>query len=61
MTLSLPEPIANYFAAEMARDSSALARCFTEDGIVRDEGRTFTTLQHVFRIAGKRIASLEIR
>jgi hypothetical protein len=108
MTLSLPEPIANYFAADMAGDSSALARCFTADGVVRDEGGTFTgvaaiqqwntqakaryhytveplsvngrggdivvigrlagdfpgspiTLEHVFRIAGDRIVSLEIR
>ena len=42
MTLSLPEPIANYFAADMAGDSSALARCFTAEGVVRDEGGTFT-------------------
>jgi hypothetical protein len=42
MTLPLPEPIANYFAAEMAGDSGALARCFTQDGVVRDEGGTFT-------------------
>ena len=41
MTLSLPEPIANYFAAEMAGDASALARCFTAEGVVRDEGGTF--------------------
>ena len=108
MTLSLPEPIANYFAADMAGDSSALAWCFTADGVVQDEGGTFTgtaaiqqwnaqakakyhytveplsvnardgdivvigrvagdfpgspiTLQHVFRVAGNRIASLEIR
>jgi ketosteroid isomerase-like protein len=108
MTLSLPEPIADYFAADMAGDSSALARCFTEDGVVRDEGGTFTgtaaieqwntqaktkyhysveplsvnardgdivvigrvagdfpgspiTLQHVFRVAGNKIVSLEIR
>ena len=42
MTLSLPEPIANYFAADMAGDASALARCFTAEGVVRDEGGTFT-------------------
>ena len=42
MSLSLPEPIANYFAADMAGDSSALARCFTAEGEVRDEGGTFT-------------------
>jgi len=42
MTLSLPEPIANYFTAEMAGDASALARCFTAEGVVRDEGGTFT-------------------
>src|SRR5205814_2107820 len=39
--LSLPEPIANYFAADLAGDASALARCFTVDGVVRDEGGTF--------------------
>jgi hypothetical protein len=44
MTLSLPEPIANYFAADMAGDSSALARCFTADGTVRDEGGTYTNV-----------------
>jgi hypothetical protein len=42
MRLSLPEPIANYFAADTAGDSSALARCFTAEGVVRDEGGTFT-------------------
>jgi len=108
MTLSLPEPIANYFAADVAGDASALARCFTAEGVVRDEGGTFTgiaaiqqwhtrakekyqytveplsvsardgevvvigkvtgdfpgspiTLQHVFRVSGHKIASLEIR
>src|ERR1700676_1820344 len=108
MALSLPEPIANYFAADPAGDPSALARCFTAEGVVRDEGGTFTgiaaiqrchtrakekyhytveplsvsardgeivvtgrvagdfpgspiTLQHVFRVAGQKIVSLEIR
>jgi hypothetical protein len=39
--LSLPEPIAHYFAADLAGDASALAGCFTADGVVRDEGGTF--------------------
>jgi len=42
MTISLPKPIASYFAAEQAEDASALARCFTDEGVVRDEGGTFT-------------------
>jgi len=42
MTISLPKPIASYFAAEQAEDASALARCFTGDGVVRDEGGRFT-------------------
>jgi hypothetical protein len=42
MPLSLPEPIASYFAADKAGDASALARCFTAEGVVRDEGGTFT-------------------
>lgn len=37
--LSLPEPIAAYFAADQ-RDADAVARCFTNHGVVTDEGRT---------------------
>jgi hypothetical protein len=42
MPISLPKPIASYFTAEKAEDASALARCFTDEGVVRDEGGTFT-------------------
>ena len=108
MLLDLPEPIADYFAAEKARDADALALCFLADGVVHDEGRTFrsttairdwnaaardkyhhtvtplsavdrdgatvvtgrvagdfpgspVTLDHIFRLKGDKIASLEIR
>nr|WP_298728702.1 nuclear transport factor 2 family protein [uncultured Steroidobacter sp.] len=37
--LSLPEPIEAYFEADR-RDGQAVARCFTNDGTVLDEGRT---------------------
>jgi len=40
--ISLPKPIASYFGAEKAEDASALARCFADEGVVRDEGGTFT-------------------
>lgn len=36
---NLPEPIAAYFAADQ-RDADAVARCFTNDGVVRDEAHT---------------------
>jgi hypothetical protein len=39
--LSLPEPIEAYFEADR-RDGRAVARCFTNDGTVMDEGRTHT-------------------
>jgi hypothetical protein len=108
MSIDLPKPIAAYFAAESAGDAGALARCFARDGVVRDEGGSFTgraaierwnadarakyhhmvvplnattrdgvtvvigrvsgefpgspvELQHVFRLDGDEIASLEIR
>jgi hypothetical protein len=41
--LNLPEPIAAYFEADR-RDGAAVARCFTNDGVVVDEGRTHTGL-----------------
>ena len=37
--LTLPEPIAAYFDAD-GHDGRAVARCFTPDGQVRDEGQT---------------------
>jgi hypothetical protein len=42
MSISLPKPIAEYFAAEKAGDAARLARCFVSDGVVRDEGGRFT-------------------
>ena len=38
--LDLPGPIAAYFAADQ-RDGGAVAGCFSTDGIVKDEGRTY--------------------
>jgi hypothetical protein len=37
---ALPEPVAAYFAAESRDDADALAQCFIDDAVVRDEGRT---------------------
>ena len=37
--LNLPEPIAAYFEADK-RDAQAVARCFTKQAIVKDEGQT---------------------
>ena len=38
MSLDLPAPIAAYFAADR-RDGDAVAGCFSEHGVVKDEGR----------------------
>lgn len=39
MTITLPPPVASYFAADRA-NPVAVAACFTHDAIVKDEGRT---------------------
>lgn len=39
MPLQLPIPVARYFDAAPHFPADALARCFTQDAIVRDEGR----------------------
>ncbi len=39
--LTLPEPIAAYFAADR-QNPEALARCFTTQAVVKDEGHTHT-------------------
>jgi SnoaL-like domain len=40
MTLALPQPVAAYFAADR-RDAEAVAGCFTETAVVKDEGHTY--------------------
>ena len=39
MNINLPEPIAAYFAAEKL-NGEAVARCFTNRAIVKDDGHT---------------------
>jgi hypothetical protein len=38
--ITLPEPIAAYFTTDK-RDVEAIARCFTQDAVVKDEGHTY--------------------
>ena len=38
-TLTLPQPIANYFASE--HNTEALAQCFKADAILKDDGHTY--------------------
>jgi hypothetical protein len=42
--VDLPKPIAIYIAAENRGDTEALAQCFAEDAVVRDEGKTIDGL-----------------
>jgi hypothetical protein len=44
--LILPEPIAAYFAADK-KTPEAVARCFTAQAVVKDEGRTYTGLDAI--------------
>ena len=43
MSLNLPKPIVAYFTAGKG-DSEAVARCFTENAIVKDEGHIYNGL-----------------
>jgi len=44
MSVDLPTPISVYIAAENSGDPEALAQCFAEDAVVRDEGQTIEGL-----------------
>ena len=44
MSVDLPTPIAIYIDAENRDDTEALAQCFAEDAVVRDEGQTIEGL-----------------
>ena len=44
MSVDLPTPISIYIAAENRGDTEALAECFAEHAVVRDEGQTIERL-----------------
>jgi ketosteroid isomerase-like protein len=44
MAVDVPTPIAIYVAAENSGDTEALAQCFAEDAVVRDEGQSIQGL-----------------
>jgi ketosteroid isomerase-like protein len=44
---NLPTPIAIYIDAENRGDTEALAQCFAEDAVVRDEGKTIEGLADI--------------
>jgi SnoaL-like protein len=44
--LNLPEPIAAYFDADQ-RGGEAVARCFTKQAVVKDEGQTHAGLEAI--------------
>jgi aryl-alcohol dehydrogenase-like predicted oxidoreductase len=46
MNITLPEPIAAYFASDKL-DAAAVARCFTNNAVVKDEGRTHIGLSAI--------------
>lgn len=46
MSLDLPKSIHNYFAADRG-DSEAVARCFTDDAVVKDEGHTYSGITDI--------------
>ena len=41
MPLDLPQPVAAYFTADREEGGDAVARCFTENAVVKDEGHTY--------------------
>jgi SnoaL-like domain len=41
MTLNVPKPVQDYLAAEQAKDAERLSLCFTENGVVHDEGHEY--------------------
>ncbi len=49
MTLTLPNPVAAYLAAEQAKDAEQVSVCFAADGLVHDEGRTYRGRDEILR------------
>jgi ketosteroid isomerase-like protein len=48
ITTDTPDVVARYLRAADARDARAVADCFTPDGTVLDEGKTYTGREAIF-------------
>jgi hypothetical protein len=46
LSIDLPEPVAEYFGADRVH-GEAVARCFTGDAVVKDEGHTHTGIDAI--------------
>ncbi|GFM37022.1 nuclear transport factor 2 family protein [Desulfovibrio psychrotolerans] len=46
MSIKLPKPVDAYFVADRG-DSEAVAQCFAEDAVVKDEGHTYQGLSAI--------------
>src|SRR5260221_4549210 len=43
MSIDMPKPVAAYFSADADKvNRDAVAQCFTENAVVKDEGHTYT-------------------
>lgn len=49
MLLNLPKPIAQYFAAANAGDTTTVAQYFSADAVVKDEGKTMQGIEDIRR------------
>jgi hypothetical protein len=47
-SINLPKPIADYFSADKG-DGEAVAQCFTENAVVKDEGHAYNGLDEIRR------------
>jgi SnoaL-like protein len=56
--INLPKPIADYFAADKG-DAKAVAVCFTENAIVKDEGNTYNGRTEITRWKAEASAKYE--
>jgi len=58
MPLTLPKPIADYFAADR-KDGAAVARCFTPNAVVIDERHTYAGRDAIARWKAESSAKYE--
>jgi len=47
MAIDVPDPVAQYLAADAAMDTTTLAQCFAQGAVVRDEGRDYLGLEAI--------------
>lgn len=61
MAIQLPKPIADYFTAEREQDADAVARCYSDNAVLKDDGKTHSGTEAIKSFMSEVFAKFSVK